>query len=124
MKRKAVLIIVIVSAFGVFAAAAFKSSLTPYVTFTEAEARGSTVQVSGVVVDDGGAFSDISGGTFSFTLVDSDGRSMPVEYGGTPPGNFDQAESIVVIGKVQGEVFKAENILVKCPSKYQGGSGN
>lgn len=121
MKKKTILIMVIIAAFAAFAVGAFKSSLTPYVTFGEAEARGSTVQVSGVVVDEETAYFDAAGGTFNFSLVDKDGRSMHVEYVGTPPSNFDQAESVVVIGEVQGATFKAEKILVKCPSKYQGG---
>jgi cytochrome c-type biogenesis protein CcmE len=122
VKRNAILIMVIVAAFGVFAATAFKHSLTPYVTFSEAEARGSTVQVSGVFPDEETAYFDAADGTFNFSLVDKDGRSMHVEYVGTPPNNFYQAESVVIVGKVQGATFKAEKILVKCPSKYQGGS--
>jgi len=39
MKKKTILIMVIIAAFAAFAVGAFKSSLTPYVTFGEAEAR-------------------------------------------------------------------------------------
>jgi cytochrome c-type biogenesis protein CcmE len=44
---------------------------------------------------------------------------MPVIYRGVIPGNFDQATSIVAIGRYQGDHFEAEQLLVKCPSKYQ-----
>lgn len=124
MKKKTILIIVIIAAFAVFAVGAFKSSLTPYVSFSEAEARGSTVQVSGVVADYEATYIDPADGTFNFSLIDKDGRSMPVKHSGTPPGNFDEAESVVVIGKVRDGIFDAEKILVKCPSKYEGGSDN
>ena len=44
---------------------------------------------------------------------------MPVEYRGVIPGNFDQAVSVVAIGKFAGDHFEAQQLLVKCPSKYQ-----
>jgi cytochrome c-type biogenesis protein CcmE len=43
---------------------------------------------------------------------------MPVVFQGVKPGNFDQAEKIVVIGRYQEGAFHASQILVKCPSKY------
>jgi cytochrome c-type biogenesis protein CcmE len=45
---------------------------------------------------------------------------MKVDYGGTKPGNFEQAESVVCIGVFKDGIFEAKDILVKCPSKYQG----
>ena len=44
---------------------------------------------------------------------------MPVTYRGVRPGNFEQATSLVAIGTYRGEAFQADQILVKCPSKYQ-----
>ena len=32
---------------------------------------------------------------------------------------FETADKIVVIGKYEGDVFVADKILMKCPSKYQ-----
>ncbi len=34
------------------------------------------------------------------------------------PQDFDKSEQIVVIGKMNNEVFEADDILMKCPSKY------
>jgi len=48
---------------------------------------------------------------------------MPVMYYGVVPGNFDQAKSVVLKGKTENGVFIAEQMLVKCPSKYQGEEG-
>ena len=53
-------------------------------------------------------------------IIDERGSSLPVQYGGTKPGNFDQADQVVVIGRYQEGVFLADQLLVKCPSKYQG----
>jgi cytochrome c-type biogenesis protein CcmE len=55
----------------------------------------------------------------SFRLRDAKGEVLPVEYKGVIPGNFDQATSIVAIGRYTDGKFAAEQLLVKCPSKYQ-----
>jgi cytochrome c-type biogenesis protein CcmE len=47
---------------------------------------------------------------------------MLVEYSGTKPGNFEQADKVVLIGRYQNGIFSADQLLVKCPSKYQGTS--
>jgi cytochrome c-type biogenesis protein CcmE len=45
-----------------------------------------------------------------------------VRYQGVRPANFDEAISIVAIGRYDGASaeFDAAKLLVKCPSKYQG----
>jgi cytochrome c-type biogenesis protein CcmE len=48
---------------------------------------------------------------------------MPVFFYGVVPGNFDQATSVVLKGKTTDGVFVADQMLVKCPSKYQGEGG-
>lgn len=118
MKKRLVLIILVVAAFAVFAAGAFRSALTPYVTFAEAAQRGGSVQVSGVA-DKDTARIDAESGMFLFSLTDRSGQTMPVQFAGAPPGNFDEAESVVVVGNLHDGVFEARKILVKCPSKYQ-----
>ena len=118
MKKRLILIILMVAAFAVFAAGAFRSALTPYVTFAEASQRGGSVQVSGVA-DKGTARIDAESGMFLFSLTDRSGHTMPVQFAGAPPGNFDEAESVVVVGNLHDGVFEARKILVKCPSKYQ-----
>jgi cytochrome c-type biogenesis protein CcmE len=45
---------------------------------------------------------------------------MQVVYDGVKPGNFEEAVQIVAIGRYQDDAFHAEQLLVKCPSKYQG----
>ena len=52
-------------------------------------------------------------------LKDEKGEVLTVEYRGVIPGNFDQATSIVAIGRYDDGRFRAEQLLVKCPSKYQ-----
>ena len=55
---------------------------------------------------------------FSFYIKDSKGAERKVELKDTKPQDFDKAERVVIIGKLDGDVFKAQEILMKCPSKY------
>ncbi|HKY61724.1 MAG TPA: cytochrome c maturation protein CcmE, partial [Gemmatimonadota bacterium] len=50
---------------------------------------------------------------------DDHGETLPVVYHGVKPANFEQATSVVAIGTYKGDQFVADQLLVKCPSKYQ-----
>jgi cytochrome c-type biogenesis protein CcmE len=89
-----------------------------YVSFNEARATANNVQVMGEILASGSTY-DSHTGDFSFYITNETGDRMKVIYGGTKPGNFDQATSVVCIGKYRDEAFHAEKLLVKCPSKYQ-----
>jgi cytochrome c-type biogenesis protein CcmE len=96
----------------------FKKSVTPYITFTEARRSSGLVQVNGVLADKHYVLKP-NEQYLSFRLKDEKGEILPVEYHGVIPGNFDQATSIVAIGRYQDQKFVADQLLVKCPSKYQ-----
>jgi len=94
-------------------------SATPYVGFEQARSLGSRVQVLGKV-DHGGSVYDDKTGVFTFFISDENGDRMQVDFYGTKPGNFEQAESVVCMGSFSNGTFQAKELLVKCPSKYQG----
>jgi cytochrome c-type biogenesis protein CcmE len=96
----------------------FKKTMTPYVSFAEARHAPGFVQVNGVLADKNYVLKRDEQ-YLEFKLKDEKGEVMPVEYRGVIPGNFDQATSIVAIGKYSGNRFAADQLLVKCPSKYQ-----
>ena len=110
-------------AFAAFSAQSFNESLTPYVPYEKARASGDrTVQVAGGL-SAGSSRYDEGEQALHFTLVDEEsGEVMPVRYEGLKPANFEEAVSIVAIGRYDaaGDVFHADKLLVKCPSKYQG----
>jgi cytochrome c-type biogenesis protein CcmE len=54
----------------------------------------------------------------SFTAVDSLGGSVKVVYKDAKPDNLEHSERLVMNGKMNGEVFECDQILMKCPSKY------
>lgn len=56
----------------------------------------------------------------SFPLIDDEGREeLVVLYDFPKPAELNQSEKIVVIGKYEGDVFIGDEILLKCPSKYE-----
>ncbi|MBK7888123.1 MAG: cytochrome c maturation protein CcmE [Bacteroidetes bacterium] len=57
---------------------------------------------------------------FGFYLVDSEGLEKLVLYNGTKPQDFERSEQIVVVGKMKEDKFIANQLLMKCPSKYNG----
>jgi cytochrome c-type biogenesis protein CcmE len=60
-------------------------------------------------------------GKFTFDLQDQTGKMVKVVYSQAKPSNFEQAISIVAIGHYDEakQAFIADELLVKCPSKYQ-----
>jgi cytochrome c-type biogenesis protein CcmE len=109
------------SALVVFGAVAFMNlnqTMAPYVTFSEARASERAVQVAGFP-DHALARFDPGRSEFRFEMRNEAGELMPVAYKGVKPGNFDQAETVVVVGRYAEGVFQASQILVKCPSKYE-----
>jgi cytochrome c-type biogenesis protein CcmE len=55
---------------------------------------------------------------FMFSMVDNKGVIKHVVLHKSKPQDFDKSEQIVLIGKMDGESFHANDILMKCPSKY------
>jgi cytochrome c-type biogenesis protein CcmE len=56
---------------------------------------------------------------FEFTAVDSLNFEKKVIFLQPKPQDLERTETIVIIGKSQGDYFLAETILSKCPSKYE-----
>lgn len=54
----------------------------------------------------------------SFMLVDNKGVEKQVVLHKSVPQDIQKSEQIVLIGKMQGQQFHANDILMKCPSKY------
>lgn len=101
-----------------FGARAFVTNLTPYVTFGEARQARGAVQV--IAKLDKNSIGHGQGNTLNFVLVDDKNDRLPVQFSGPRAPNFDQAIQVTAIGKYDGQVFQADNLLVKCPTKYQG----
>lgn len=122
-----ILIAVIAAAVGIIITSAGDSST--YVTFDEAwkaaeSGNRHSVHVVGELKKDGaGEVTGITRGadmvSFSFLMVDDNGREQVVQYNEPMPTDFVKSEKVVVVGSYRDETFVADKILLKCPSKYQ-----
>ena len=119
MNLKVVIGLVIILVFVIFGALSFRKTLTPYVSFEEAKRTEATVQVIGKVVRHETLY-DTTTQLFHFALRSPEGEILKVVFGGSKPANFEQATDVVAIGRYKNNRFEADQVLVKCPSKYQG----
>ncbi|MBC5992793.1 cytochrome c maturation protein CcmE domain-containing protein [Pontibacter cellulosilyticus] len=55
---------------------------------------------------------------FTFMLVDTNRYEQKVVYYNPKPQDFERSEQVVITGNMQNDVFIADKILLKCPSKY------
>lgn len=109
-------------AFAGFTLSSFTQSMTPYVSYQEARTGNRMVQVAGALAKGTTAYA-AEQESLLFTLQDPESReTLRVRYKGLKPANFEEAISIVAIGRYddQAEELVADKLLVKCPSKYQG----
>lgn len=113
---------VLLLAFVGFALSSFTRAITPYVSYQEARAGTRMVQVAGALEKGSSSYVGQQEALF-FTLKNPETHeTMRVRYKGLKPANFEDAISIVAIGRFDSadQQFQADKLLVKCPSKYQG----
>lgn len=128
MKAKNIIGTVIIVLFVVWGASAFLKTTVQYVSIEQARTADKMVQVMGKIDFDRVKY-NTDESQLEFVVYDADATDMAtasqmkVIFTGVVPGNFDQATSVVLKGKPQGDAFLAEQMLVKCPSKYQGEGG-
>lgn len=99
----------------------FGNSIDTYVNFEQAESRVSSHVVGTWDDTQDWGFSRESM-RFSFHMKDQDGNVRRVVYPRPKPNNFEQATQLVVIGELRDNIFYANDMLMKCPSKYNDAS--
>ncbi len=114
-----IIVIIIISTFG---------DASTYVTFSKAKdvyQSGSLTKFHVVGKLNKGEDNKIKGLTksddkmsFTFQMIDEDGMKEKVFYGEPMPPDFLLSEQVVVIGGYENNTFVADDILLKCPSKY------
>lgn len=119
MKKSHVIgIIIIAVAIGAIIST-FADSST-YAGFREAKESGDEIHVVGTLIRDNEmVYNPVKDANyFSFHLKDEDGQECKVIFQGAKPQDFERSEQVVITGKMEGNEFYAEKILMKCPSKY------
>ena len=129
MNIKAIIGGVVILVFVVWGATAFMDTTIQYVSLDTAARSARPVQVMGKIDFDAVKY-DTDKAQLSFAIYDAEAeqptgaKRLDVVYHGVVPGNFDQATSVVLKGQPDSTgTFVAEQMLVKCPSKYQGEGG-
>lgn len=117
MKPKLILGVVAIVGFTSLLMYNFGNSISTYVNFEEAVDRTSA-HVIGTwdnSLDYGFSRETMR---FTFHMKDEDGNVRKVVYPRPKPNNFEQATQLVVIGQMRNNTFHADEMLMKCPSKY------
>jgi len=122
MPKRVVIVLIVVVAFGGFMFSSLIRSCSPHVGFDRARS-GERVQVFGTIVPEDIVF-DSTHLTLSFALKDEKGNILPVIYKGVVPSNFEHAQQATCAGVWKDGAFDADQLLLKCPSKYEGKVGD
>ena len=115
-------LVVIVSLISWLVFAGVRDSMVYYITVDELledvpDIYGQKVRVSGTVVD--GSIQNELDDSLRFTIEAGEGR-LNVEYDGVIPDIFADGVEAVVEGKFSRDnVFEADLLLAKCPTKYE-----
>ncbi|TDI70550.1 MAG: cytochrome c maturation protein CcmE [Bacteroidetes bacterium] len=123
MRPKTIIGIVLIVVFTGFLLMNFGQQVGGYMNFSQAMESGSRAHVVGDWVEERAFEYDPQANVFSFHMQDDQGTIRKIRYNHPKPPNFEDAEKIVVEGRVENEIFVADKILIKCPSKYQGVKG-
>lgn len=120
MRLKVVIASVIVVAFIIFGSYSFLQSNVEYTDVAGAMQKHKKVQLKGSWNKSKESSFNSATSQFTFYLVDDSGRECKVVLDGAAPNNFEQATSVVAKGRyVEEGYFHAEEVLTKCPSKYE-----
>ena len=76
-----------------------------------------TVRVAGKVDADTIAFNNRDL-IVNFDVTSDTGERMPVVFNGPKPDQMRHGADAILEGKYDGEVFVADSLLLKCPSRY------
>jgi cytochrome c-type biogenesis protein CcmE len=115
--------IVVVLVIGVLIATSFSGSTSDYLSIAQVKALGPdqsrNSRVAGEIVPNS---VDWNTRELHLTFEIQDGTGMlPISYHGPQPDMLVDAVEAVVVGKYDpaDQVFEAEELLMKCPSKYE-----
>jgi cytochrome c-type biogenesis protein CcmE len=102
---------------------ATQSTASYFLTVEELHEKGSivydrNVRVSGKVMGDSVDFNsrDL---ILCFEIVGESGETVPVIFNGPKPDQMRHDAEAIVRGKYDGNEFTAQELLLKCPSRYE-----
>jgi len=126
MKKKIIVkliisVIVIGGALGYLVVNAIQSSWA-YDISVDDFLRNETTQTHkarvGGIVQAGSIEKDLELLELKFVLVGQN-TTLPVSFHGPVPDNFEENREVLVEGRLDNDVFRADNLITKCESKYK-----
>ena len=95
--------------------------MSTYASFQEAETSQQRVKIAGELAKDKAMEykPEVDPNYFSFYIKDMNGEERKVVLLAAKPQDFELSEQIVLTGQMEGEIFVATDMLMKCPSKYK-----
>ncbi len=118
-KSHLIALIMIAVALGIFVIGS--KDISTYATFDQAIETQSRVKISGELAPDKDITYDPvnNPNTTSFYMVDARGKTEKVLLKKPKPQDFELSEQVVVTGRYVDDQFVADEVLLKCPSKYK-----
>lgn len=97
----------------------FTENISPYISVSDLMTKNTqngNVQLYGQVILES-IFFDNDSGITSFDITDGN-QSISVMHKGMI-NNLEHSTEVVAIGEYNNDLFQADKVLVKCPSKYE-----
>ncbi len=103
-----------------------QSNAAYFLTVDELYAKGSAIHDRNVRVS-----GDVDAATIDFNnrdlilnfdVVSDTGERMAVTFTGPKPDQMREGASAIIEGTYNGEIFTAQTLLLKCPSRYEEGA--
>ena len=127
--KKSHIIGIVVIAIAVFVIISTAGDASTYVTFEEAKSIADSGEDKKVHIvgqlkkDEQGEIVGVEPSedklTVTFLMVDNNQVANKVFYNKPMPPDLKQSEQVVVVGQYKNDLFIANQILLKCPSKYE-----
>jgi cytochrome c-type biogenesis protein CcmE len=115
--------VILIAAVGYLLFLSFSSSVSYYVTVSEfydreTELIDANIRVAGKITESPIDW-DAEALELRFTITEG-GKNMLVVYHGSQPSGLQAGSNLMVEGKYESDkVFRATQLILKCPSKYE-----
>ena len=115
------IVALVIIAVGIGALTMQAKDVATYANFSDAQKSGDKVKVAGKLAKDKPMTYDPikNPNEFSFYLTDQKGQEVFVHLMKPKPQDFELSEQVVVTGEMKSGEFLANEVLMKCPSKYK-----
>lgn len=119
--KKIYIINLLVVLVGIALLVSASSDMSTYGTFDIAIESGKRMKIAGELMKDKEMVynPEVDASVFSFYMTDANGNNSKVMVNKAKPQDFERSEQVVVTGSMKQGVFIADELLMKCPSKYK-----